>query len=123
MPSVPDRADRRARDTWFVVAAIVVFFLVTLLPDVIGHTHATDDRRYIGPFGLDDELNLYYSFISQARDGAWLFENRLTTVSHPARWLNGERHRRIQRQSSRCGLHGWRARSQSTRRSLRAPRH
>jgi len=74
MPPAPDAAAGASRDRAFLVAAIAIAVLATVVPDLIGHARATPERRYVGPFTPGNEINLYYSFITQVRDGAWLFE-------------------------------------------------
>ena len=75
-------------DAWFVATAIASLFVVTLVPHLLARTHAPPGYVYTGFLTAGHDTSAYYSFVHQAREGRWLFENRHTGDPHPAALVN-----------------------------------
>jgi hypothetical protein len=65
----------------FMVMIAVAVFAETSLPYWLADHNAPNGYVFSGQVAYAPDQNMYFSFISQARDGAFLFKNKLTAIS------------------------------------------
>lgn len=77
---------------WFLVPFIlaVLLFAETYLPYLSAARNKPDGYIFGGQLTYAPDQNMYFSFISQARDGAFVFKNKLTALPHDPVFVNLE---------------------------------
>jgi hypothetical protein len=65
----------------FMVMIAVAVFAETSLPYWLAENNAPNGYVFSGQVAYAPDQNMYFSFISQARDGAFLFKNKLTAIT------------------------------------------
>lgn len=68
----------------------VAVFLIGEIPYAAARSASPPLHSFGGLLRWVDDLNMYFSFIRQAADGSWLFENRLTHLPHYPVFFNPE---------------------------------
>jgi hypothetical protein len=70
--------------------AALGLFLVGEIPYAAARHVSPPNHVFGGTLRWVDDVNMYHSFIRQAADGHWLFENRLTHLPHAPAFFNPE---------------------------------
>jgi len=65
---------------YFFWTITIVFIFITSFINVYGYFNAPDDKLYYITSG---DVNVYFSYLDQAREGNFLFYNQFTSESHP----------------------------------------
>jgi hypothetical protein len=84
----PMAAVAARRDRWFLPVVIALLLLVPVVPGLVARASAPPGLRYAGVPHAGQDANFYYSFVRQARDGRWMFQNLHTTEPHAAALVN-----------------------------------
>ena len=74
----------------FMVIIAVAVFAETSLPYWLAEQNAPAGYVFSGQVAYAPDQNMYFSFISQARDGAFLFMNKVTAIPNAPAFLNIE---------------------------------
>lgn len=74
----------------FIIFIAAVVFLEGSVPYWCAEHFAPKGYRFSGQIMYAPDQNMYFSFISQAADGAFLLRNKLTTIPHQPVFLNLE---------------------------------
>ncbi|MBE2290214.1 MAG: hypothetical protein IAE95_11710 [Chitinophagaceae bacterium] len=74
----------------FMVIIAVAVFAETSLPYWLAEHNAPAGYVFSGQVAYAPDQNMYFSFISQARDGAFLFRNKVTAIPNDPAFLNIE---------------------------------
>ena len=77
-----------ARDPWFPPFVMALLIVLPLATGLLARATAPAGYVYSGFLNPGDDVNFYYSFIRQARDGHWLFTNHNVASPHPAVLVN-----------------------------------
>lgn len=78
----------RRRIPWWPLVVAGVVLAVTQVPFWLGDRWATGGSVFDRMTGMTHDQNMYFSYIRQGAEGAWLFVDRLTHVEHRPALLN-----------------------------------
>jgi len=80
-----------ARNTLlFIIVIAVAVFIESSIPYLCAERNAPPGYRFSGQIAYSADQNMYFSFISQARDGAFLLNNKLTATPNKPVFVNLE---------------------------------
>lgn len=65
----------------FIIIVSLILFLEGYLPYWYARHQAPADKVFAGTIAYVPDQNMYFSFISQARDGSFIFNNKLTALT------------------------------------------
>jgi hypothetical protein len=83
--------ERRAWPGWWRLGLVAAgLFLVGEVPYAAARAASPPEHCFGGVLLWVDDVNMYFSFVRQAAEGRWLFENRLTHVPHAPAFFNPE---------------------------------
>jgi hypothetical protein len=69
---------------------VLLSFSLSSVPYVLAEMKLPAHRKFLGQIAAYPDQNMYFSFIRQAHDGQWLFNNRLTYQPSDRTFLNIE---------------------------------
>lgn len=75
---MPRLVKRALSHGWFAVAAALCVLVVTQLPYEINRAQQTPERMFSDSLKFQADYSIYFSFVRQAAEGRWSFENRIT---------------------------------------------
>lgn len=85
--SIPAARKVRAVAWWPLLTTAIVYG-ITQVPFWLGERWAPENAVFDGLTGMVADQHMYFSFIRQAAEGHWLFENRLTHLEHQPAMFN-----------------------------------
>lgn len=75
---------------WWPLLTAAFVYGITQVPFWLGERWAPENTVFDGLTGMVADQHMYFSFIRQAAEGHWLFENRLTHLEHRPAMFNLE---------------------------------
>lgn len=72
---------------WYILIALVVFG-ESMIPYLSAILKAPSGYHFAGQLTYTPDQNMYFSFISQAREGAFLLKDKLTAIPHEPVFVN-----------------------------------
>ena len=87
VPRASGGALRGLADPWFL-GVLALVLAATELPYVAAERAVGAGAMFAGHFAYDGDIHMILSFVRQAREGAWLFENRFTPEPHEPALFN-----------------------------------
>ena len=83
------KSPSKASHFWFFTLIITcLLFLESAIPYINAEKKAPQNTEFLGQIANVPDQNMYFSFISQARDGHVIFKNKLTAIPHDPAFLN-----------------------------------
>lgn len=74
----------------YIILIAAVVFVESCIPYICAIKNTPPGYQFSGQLAYSPDQNMYFSFISQARDGAFVLKNKLTTMPHSAVFVNLE---------------------------------
>ncbi|MES2704379.1 MAG: hypothetical protein V4649_17190 [Bacteroidota bacterium] len=74
----------------FIGLLAIVLFAESAIPYLYAARNAGPGHVFLGQVAYTPDQNMYFSFISQAREGQFVFSNKLTAIPHTAVFVNLE---------------------------------
>jgi hypothetical protein len=82
---------RTSRNNKILFLLIALFaFAESCIPYICAHRNTPPGYTFSGQLTYSPDQNMYFSFISQARDGAFILKNKLTAMPHEPVFVNLE---------------------------------
>ena len=85
---MPRLMNRAVSDGWFALAVAVLVLVVSQVPYEINRAHETPERMFSDSLTFQADYSIYFSFVRQAAEGSWSFENRITPERNAPVFVN-----------------------------------
>ncbi len=82
-------ATRRITLLWIILLSAVVL-IESSIPFMCAEAYSPSGYSFSGQVSYSPDQNMYFSFISQARDGAFILKDKLTSIPHQPVFINLE---------------------------------
>ncbi len=74
----------------YIILISLVVFIESSIPYICAERNTPEGYHFAGQVAYSTDQNMYFSFISQARDGAFVLKNKLTATPHSPVFVNLE---------------------------------